>query len=375
MLLGAGDGTFALGSVIEAGNGALKAKAVADVNEDGWPDVLVTDREDRHIVVLLGTGDGALGPRRTFPAGVGSIGGLSVADFDDDGHLDVVTNTRVSSLPHTGAVSVLRGNGDGTFEPPIETPLQEPTQTLAVADLNRDRRPDVVTGSFEHVVVLFGKGDGTFAEPVSVVADPSSVALGDVNGDLNLDLIDKDGALLGRGDGTFGPWISATLGGTDLGLGELTGDGHLDLVRLEDRALSVLAGRGDGTFGPPQSFAAGASNPSTFLLEDLNGDGALDAVVADFYDHISVLLASPIRRARLCTTDCDGDGTVEIHELIRSVNIALGEASVATCVLADESADGQVTVDELVHGVNNALGGCPTSSAAQTLSVAGAGAH
>ena len=171
---------------------------------------------------------------------------------------------------------MLLGNGDGTFRPRIDLAVGGAPRAVAVGDFNGDGRLDVATAQqlSDTVSVLLGHGDGTFARPLVFAASgqnftPSSLAVGDVNGDGRLDLVIKSisfldsdafqvGVLLGNGDGTFqGPILAPAQpdGSGDLALGDFNNDGRMDAAVADQLGaptgdLSVFFGNGDGTFQP-----------------------------------------------------------------------------------------------------------------------------
>ena len=129
--------------------------------------------------VLLGNGDGTFPAQQTFPV-VDGPGSVAVADLNNDGIPDLVTANFNSD-----DVSVLLGNGDGTFQPQQTFPVGRSPISVAVADLNADGAPDLVTANLNDlnsrgVSVLLGSGDGTFQpqQTFPVGNDPFSVAVG-----------------------------------------------------------------------------------------------------------------------------------------------------------------------------------------------------
>jgi hypothetical protein len=200
-----------------------KAVIVADLNHDGIPDLVTANSFSNDVSVLLGHGDGTFTAAQHFPVGLGtSPASVAVADLNHDGIPDLVTANSFSN-----DVSVLLGHGDGTFAAAQHFPVGHLLLSVAVADLDHDGIPDLVTANrlSNDVSVLLGRGDGTFAAEqrfaVGVGGGPVSVAVADLNGDLTLDLAIADvgfsavTVLLGRGDGTFAKLQLGSAGGDE----------------------------------------------------------------------------------------------------------------------------------------------------------------
>ena len=312
VLLGNGDGTFQ--PAVSYDTGGLEAiwVAVADVNGDGKPDLLVANYYDASVGVLLGNGDGTFQKATRFPLN-GQPRCVRAADVNGDGKLDLVV------VPNfTATVGLLLGNGDGTFQPVVTFgsgglwPM-----SVAVADVNGDGRPDFVVANScsdaqctDSVVgVLLGNGDGTFQPVVTYGVGQrftaQSVAVADVNGDGKPDLLVTNscevlqcangsvGVLLGNGDGTFQPAVTY---GADQGfsaqsvvVADMNGDGRPDLVLASDYAnnrggngsVGVLLGNGDGTFQPAVVYGAGGETATSVAVADVNADGKPDVIVAN----------------------------------------------------------------------------------------------
>jgi hypothetical protein len=289
----------------------------------------------------LGNGDGTFQPPVYYPSGGYGASSVAIADVNGDGKPDIlVANADVSSFgPLVGAIGVLLNNGDGTFRSAVTYSVgSNPANSLAVADLNGDGKPDIVVASScptfsecdPNIEVLMGNGDGTFQYASSYSSGgyiATSLAIGDVNGDGKPDIVVSNsvscvnadncssgtgavGVLLGNGDGTFQAPMSYSSGGSDadfVTIADVNSDGSPDLVVFNECVAStcagggigVLLGNGDGTFQTAMSYSSGIdySYPGAVVAADLNGDGRPDVAIAQgcVYesDCISVLLNAP----------------------------------------------------------------------------------
>ncbi len=274
-------GSFLVGDLPDCG-------VVADFNGDGKLDVAIGNITTNTVSILLGNGDGTFGPARDFVVG-SQVRSIAVGDFNGDGKLDLATANNVS-----GTISILLGNGDGTFAPKIDTTVGVRPRSLVAADFNADGTLDiaVVNHDSRTVSILLGKGDGTFTTKMDIPTDiePFWVATADFNQDGKLDLAVADhiggmvSIFLGNGDGTFGPERNFAVGPwvTSLATGDFNRDGKADLAAVNEKneTLSILLGNGDGTFAPQTTYSTGSSAFAVGTA-DFNGDGKADIAVRD----------------------------------------------------------------------------------------------
>jgi hypothetical protein len=284
---------------------------VGDFNGDGIPDLAVathTGGVAGTVTVLLGNGDGSFQQPLTFAAGNGP-NSVAVADFNGDGKLDIVTTNFASLYDRNhpeiveNGVRVLLGNGDGTFQSAQAIAIQPSGSRpnfVVVGDFNSDGKPDLAVANAESgtLSILLGNGDGTFqaARNYSVGLGLVSLAVGDFNGDGNLDLVAANRGrltvLLGNGDGTFQQGHNYPVAPhpytLSVAVGDFNRDGILDLVVSDGSGVGLMLGNGDGTFQPVKTYAAGSGG---FLaVADFNGDGLPDLALSN---SATILLNQP----------------------------------------------------------------------------------
>jgi len=301
ILLGNGDGTFRASSVTSASFLGVSFIAVGDFNGDGNADMAVVNGTS--VTIMLGHGDGTFTESSNLPTG-GDTWSAAVGDFNNDGNEDLaIANATNSTL------TILLGNGDGTFREVASPSTGSGPFGVAVGDFNGDGIPDLAVANFDGgvgdtVTILLGNGDGTFTPGATLdtAVGPRSIAVADYNGDGKLDLAVADeescavSIFLGNGDGTF-----ASSGGVDTGLypttialGDFNGDGIADLAtaNYEGNTVTVLLGNGDGTFTLASQSPQTGNLPLFLTAGDFNGDGVSDLAIPNSSNGTLTLLIS-----------------------------------------------------------------------------------
>lgn len=253
------------------------------------------------------------------------------------------------------ALDVMASDGSNFLTPVIYQTGDHNPVSLTVADVNSDGKPDILvinqfTGADfsiggSTVGVLLGNGDGTFQSAVTYDSGGSfaySIAVGDLNGDGKPDLVVANGCvniggfncsaeglvgvLIGNGDGTFQAVHTYPSGGfaffnSNVAIADVNGDGKPDLVVMNgcssacdainppQGSVGILLGNGDGTFNFAATYASGGHFATSLTIADLNGDGKLDVVVANWCaDNIFVNCGT---KAPIGVLLGNGDGTFQ----------------------------------------------------------------
>ena len=285
---------------------APAALEIGDVNGDGRADIVTANRLGDDVSVFLNAGDGNFLPRRDY-ATAAQPGSLAIADVDGDAMPDLVTGSRRDGAG--GTVSVLTNSGGGNFGAKRDYATGATPSSVAVGDVDGDRAPDIavamadedVSGSGS-VAVLSNDGEGAFGvgRVYPLGADPASVAMGDLNADGSADLATANtyagtvSVLLNDTHGRFATRRDYATGdwAPSVAIGDLNGDGRADLVAGHfDRVVSVFFNRGDGTFDAPREHQTGRY-PNDLAIGDLNGDGAPDLATANYQSNTISILAN-----------------------------------------------------------------------------------
>jgi hypothetical protein len=198
IFLGKGDGSFSAPVNYVVGLAPFRVMA-ADFNRDGKIDLAVANQNDNTLSILLGKGDGTFNSAVNYNAGA-SPDSIASGDLNGDGNLDLVVSDAGSASGTT--VGVLLGNGDGTFKPLVSYAAGNEPTSVVLGDFNIDGKLDIVSTDFSSgaiggagegtaISLLLGNGDGTFQSPVqySVGIGPVNVVAADLNGDGSLDLV------------------------------------------------------------------------------------------------------------------------------------------------------------------------------------------
>ena len=274
------------GSPISVGSHPLYV-ASGDFNSDGYGDLAVANEYSNTVSILLGNGNGTFQTGGTYAVGQ-SPSCVAIGDLNHDGKSDLVVTDENSNN-----VSVLLGNGNGTFAASTTYAVGAVPLEVTVADFNGDDQSDIaITCYFSNgVSVLLANSNGTFQSAVTYsLGTFRGVVAGDFNRDgvLDLAVVNADGesvgVLLGNGNGTFqaASYYSAGLEPSQVVTADFNDDGMQDLAISDESGnnVSVLLGNGNGTFQAPAMFNVGA-NPTALAVGDFGGDGQQDLAAVD----------------------------------------------------------------------------------------------
>jgi Bacterial Ig-like domain (group 3)/FG-GAP-like repeat len=398
---------FSFASAVTYDSGGFNADAIvaADVNGDGKPDLVVvnacgsdsTCSTNGSVGVLLNNGNGTFSTAVTYSSNGLATDAVAVADVNGDGKPDIVVvnpcppaNPVNAPCTTDGTIAVLVGNGDGTFQAAVNYDSGGINAvSVSIADVNADGHPDLVVvnkcgsdntcTSDGTVAVLLGKGDGTFQAAVTHDTGgfgADAVAVADLRGGGKLDLVVANscgtggcpygippqngsiGVLLGNGDGTFQAattYLTSSALTEAVAVADLSGNGTLDIVASNNCGITtqqeckgaegsgvehvdVFVGKGDGTFQDPVPYDTSAMDMGSVAIADVNGDGIPDLEV--------VVLCAP--DSETCSFDSsagvllgNGDGTFQAPQYFGPIGTPAAVGALAALAVADVDGDGK----------------------------------
>jgi hypothetical protein len=276
---------------MSVGNSPVAVR-LADLTGNGLLDIAVINGGGSDTVsVLLNLGGGQFSsPTASTTGGLASMA-MTVGDFNHDGKADLAV---VNNL--TNNVSILLGNGDGTFHIGSFAPVDQGPVAVTEADFNGDGNLDlaVVNSSTGDITILLGRRDGTFGPGTNIYlgSAPTNITAGDFNGDGIPDLAVTDGVLgqtlvyilLGNGDGTFQSASTKKVGDEPFAIvaDDFNHNGYTDLAvaNLVSNTISVLLGDGNGEFQGPVNYKAG-NGPIALKAGKFTQSGNVDLVACD----------------------------------------------------------------------------------------------
>jgi hypothetical protein len=305
-----GSGAFGASQTVAVGNGP-QCVAAADVNGDGRIELFSANTTDNSITVLTNNGSGRFGSNTTFTVGEYPLY-VTTADVNGDSKLDVIcANFRSDGYGNT--LSVWTNNGTGRFGSNATLVVGNGPYAVAVADVNGDGKVDLISvnASDSTLSVLTNNGTGRFGynATLTVGVFPQFVVAADVNGDGKVDLISANTGtntltvLTNNGSGNFVFSASVIVSSevnpypASVAAADVNGDGWMDLVsanfgfNASGNTLTVLTNNGSGRFGFYATLEVGLG-PNSVAAVDVKGNGMPDLISANFIDNTVSLLVN-----------------------------------------------------------------------------------
>jgi len=362
----------------------------ADFNEDGFLDVVVSNRNTDEVVIFAGDGNGNLEPLTAVHIGEGSIPRYVVAgDFDGDGHIDIATSNWEAGADASysgGSVTVALNDGTGNMTVTNELFFLR-SACIAVEDLDNDGDPDLIAPHWDPDVgssgpgitsILINNGDATFeVVDVPIGQLPRGIDTGDLDGDGDIDfavsnLGDNTVTLVENlGKGYFSTVMNMSVGDGPryLAIGDLDDDGLNDLavVHKVDDELWILQNDGDMIFNQIGVYPT-SDNPHSTTLEDINGDCKLDVIVSHVGENWvyvyendgdanmvnTVEIPSLKGPAHVITSDVNGDDkpdilTADVNGGYISIHLSMVDQAGCSQCYGDLSGNSIVDVPDIIQ--------------------------
>jgi len=290
--------------------------AAVDVNNDGWPDIVVLPIDQpTQVQVLINNGDGTFHTGTPIKLAAPAGNYIAAGDVNNDGKVDLVIEEQVSNVvsatansPRINVLVVYKGNGDGSFTAGQVTPLPGQYASRPVLyDLNQDGNLDLAITANNSTLIYFGKGDGSFGAPTTIKESDSngdySVAVADFNNDSYPDLAIMTSQFCGSacgvntvyiylndGKGNFTLKSSAVINYVSAGdyvtAADINNDQNMDVVVVNSAnfggGIAYALGNGDGTLGTQGEFSGADANPSGLAVRDINLDSRPDVLIPSY---------------------------------------------------------------------------------------------
>ena len=396
---GNGDGTYQTAFLLTAGSMPV-AVAAADLNGDGKPDLIAANYNDDTISVFINKGNGTFKSQVTYPTGYGPVS-LAVGNFGN-GHMDVAVVDKTGN-----SISIFLGNGDGTltFSQTLGTGYYP--HSIVAADVNHDGALDLVevnegTGTNGSFSIYMGNGNGSFGAPATYMTanasssylSPDAVAVGDLNGDGNMDVAVVDSVAsvvevwIGDVSGNM-TYSNAYPTGTDpdgVVIADLSGTGAEDVITANwgnadgsSSTASVLMGNGDGTLNAKTDYPMGwaatsivsvaiAGTSKDDVLVTGPGVGAVNLLAGGYtntppvaVNQSATLYQNTVGNSiNVLTGDTDADGDTLTVTLVTAPSD--GTASISGGKVLYTPIYGYVGSDSFTYTISDGWGGTATAT-------------